>query len=135
LASGKQVRIAGNRSRQGFMKLLKFLVFVLKDYAHFSDKILEMASIGLSYEDWLEGASNFLPWKARIMFLLEENRPWSHVNTIVIASTYPVELTKHEAKEAKAMWMILDLVRDHLVPHLSEKKLSNAMFSILAILF
>jgi len=107
----------------------------LKDKAHFSDQILEMAVTSLIYEDWLEGASNFLPWKARIMFFLKENGLWSHANTIVIASTYPAKLAKHEAKEAKAMSMILDLARDLLVSHLSEKKLVNAMFSTLTNLF
>jgi 2-phosphoglycerate kinase len=86
-------------------------------------------------QDRLKGASNFLPWKARIMFLLRENGLWSHANTAMIASTGPAKLVKHEVKEAKAMWMILDLVRDHLVPHLSEKKSANAMFSNLTNLF
>jgi hypothetical protein len=99
------------------------------------DQILEMATTGLRYEDQLEGASNFLPWKARIMFLLRENGLWSHANTAVTAPTDPAELAKHEAREAKAMWMILDSVRDHLVPHLSEKKSANVMFSTLTNLF
>jgi hypothetical protein len=53
----------------------------------------------------------------------------------VIALTDPTKLAKHEAREAKAMWMILDSVRDHLIPHLSEKKSANAMFSTLTNLF
>jgi hypothetical protein len=101
----------------------------------FSNRILEMATTGLRHEDRLEGASNFLPWKARIMFLLRENGLWSHVNTAVTASIDPVELAKHEAREAKTMWMILYLVKDHLVPHLYEKKSGNAMFSTLTNLF
>jgi hypothetical protein len=62
------------------------------------------------------------------MFLLKENGLWSHANTVVITSTYPAEMAKHKEREAKEMWMILDSVRDHLVPHLSEKKSANAMF-------
>jgi 2-phosphoglycerate kinase len=53
----------------------------------------------------------------------------------VIAPPNPAKLAKHEAREAKAMWMILDSVRDHLVPHLSEKKSANAMFSTLTNMF
>jgi hypothetical protein len=94
-----------------------------------------MVAIGLMYEDWFEGASNFLPWKARIVFPLKENGLWSHVDTAVNVSIDPADLAKHEAKEAKAMWMILDSVRDHLVTHLSEKKSTNAMFSTLTNLF
>jgi hypothetical protein len=33
----------------------------------------------------------------------------------------PAELAKHEVSKAKAMWMILDSMRDHLIPHLSKK--------------
>jgi hypothetical protein len=94
-----------------------------------------METIGLRYEDRLEGASNFLSWKTRIMFLLRENGLWSCANTTMTALTDPVELAKHEAKEVKAMWMILDSVRDRLVPHVFEKQLANAMFSTLTNLF
>jgi hypothetical protein len=71
----------------------------------------------------------------RNMFLLKENVLWSHENSTVTASMDPTELAKHEAKEAKAMWMILYSVRYHLVLHLSEKKLANVMFSTLTNLF
>jgi hypothetical protein len=77
----------------------------------------------------------FFRGKHRIMFLLREKGLWSHAETAVTASTDPAELAKHEAREAKAMWMILDSVRDHLIPHLSEKKSANAMFSTLTNLF
>jgi hypothetical protein len=63
-----------------------------------------MAAVGLRYQERLENASNFLPWKARIMFLLKENEQWSHANTAVTAAADPVELDKHEVREAKAMW-------------------------------
>jgi 2-phosphoglycerate kinase len=94
-----------------------------------------MATTGLRYEHLLEGASNFLPWKARIMFFLKENGLWSHANTTVTTPIDTVEMAKHEAKQAKAMWMILDSMRDHLVPHLSEKKSANVMFLTLTNLF
>jgi hypothetical protein len=69
------------------------------------------------------------------MFLLKENGLWSHENTVVTTPTDPVELAKHEAREAKAMWMTLNLMRDHLVPFLYDKKSSNTMFSTLKNLF
>jgi hypothetical protein len=94
-----------------------------------------MATTVLRHEYQLEGASNFHSWTVWIMFLLREKRLWSRVNTAMIMSTVPVELAKHEAREAKAMWIILDLVRDHLIPHLSEKKSANTMFSTLTNLF
>jgi hypothetical protein len=69
------------------------------------------------------------------MFLLREKGLWSHAKIIVTASIDPAEMAKHEEREAEAMWMILDSVRDHLIPHLSEKKSANVMFSILTNLF
>jgi hypothetical protein len=97
--------------------------------------MLEMAATGFKYEDRLVGASNFLSWKAWIMFLLREKGLWSHAKTAMITPTNPAEMAKHEAREAKAMSMILYSVRDHLIPHLSEKKLANSMFSALTNLF
>jgi hypothetical protein len=47
----------------------------------------------------------------------------------------PIELIKHEVREAKTMWMILDSVRDNIVPHLFEKKLAHSRFSNLINLF
>jgi 2-phosphoglycerate kinase len=49
----------------------------------------------------------------------------------VTASTDIAEMAKHEEREAKAMWIILDSVRDHLVPDLFEKKSAYPMFSTL----
>jgi hypothetical protein len=94
------------------------------------DQILGMETIGLRYDDHLEGASNFLPWKEKIMFLLKENGQWSHENTTVTVLTNLVELSNHEARKAKAMWMILYSVRDHLVPHLFEKKVNRCDVSV-----
>jgi 2-phosphoglycerate kinase len=94
-----------------------------------------MAAAGLRYEDRLQGASNFLSWKIQIMFLLREKGLWSHAEIVVITPTDPAKMAKHETREAKSMWMILDSVRDHLIPHLSEKKPFNAMFSTLTNLF
>ena len=34
---------------------------------------------GLRLEDRLDGAGNFVPWKARILLLLEENELWPDV--------------------------------------------------------
>jgi hypothetical protein len=94
-----------------------------------------METTKLRYENQLEGDSNFLSWKSWILFLIREKGQWSHVETIVTVLIDPIEMTKHEAREANAMWMILYLVRDHLIPHLSEKKLANAVFSTLTNLF
>jgi hypothetical protein len=44
---------------------------------------------------------------------------------IVAPTTYPVALDFHEVNEAKAQNIILDGVKDHLIPHFAEKKIAN----------
>ena len=73
-------------------------------------------------EDRLEGISNYLQWKVRIASVLKENKLWTFANTIVpVPSADPIALDVHEVKEARAQRIILDRVKDHLIPHLTEK--------------
>jgi hypothetical protein len=46
-----------------------------------------------------------------------------------------VALDLHEVKEAKAQRIILDGVKDHLIPHLAEKKTTKEMWDALKNLF
>jgi hypothetical protein len=50
-------------------------------------------------------------------------------------TTDPVALDLHEVKEAKAQRIILDGVKDHLIPHLVEKKTTQEMWDALKNLF
>jgi hypothetical protein len=57
-------------------------------------------------------------------------------NTIVVApTTYPIALDLHEVKEAKAQRIILDGVKDPLIPHLVEKKTTKEMWDTLKNLY
>jgi hypothetical protein len=78
------------------------------------------------YEDRLDGISNYLQWKVRFSTVLKENKTYSYVNSFVAApATDPVALDLHEVKEAKARRIILDGVKDHLIPHLAEKNIAK----------
>jgi hypothetical protein len=44
-------------------------------------------------------------------------------------------LEAHKKKEEKAKQMILDAVKDHLIPQLSEKKTKNEIFNALLSLY
>jgi len=46
-----------------------------------------MATTSLRFEDRLVGASNFLPWKARVTSLLKENDIWEIVDKVVPSPT------------------------------------------------
>jgi hypothetical protein len=94
-----------------------------------------MAATGLRFEDRLEGASNSVPLKARVTLILVENGLWDFVNTTLTPSMDPTDLVIHEQKDVKARRIILDAVKDHLIPHLSEKKSTRDMFVALTNLF
>jgi hypothetical protein len=90
----------------------------------------------IRYEDRLDGISNYLQWKVRMSAILRENKIWSFVSTIVVApTTDPIALDLHEVKEAKAQRLILDGVKDHLIPHLAEKKTTKEMWDALKNLY
>jgi hypothetical protein len=68
--------------------------------------------------------------------VLKENKIYNYANSVVAApATYPVYLDLHEVKEAKAQRIILDGVKDHLIPHLVEKKTVKETWDALKNLF
>ena len=89
----------------------------------------------LGVEDKLDGASNFLSWKTRVTLTLKEYDLWEFVDKVVAPPTYPTALTAHKKKMIKAGRVILDSMKDHLIPHLSEKKTAKEMFDALVGLF
>jgi tetrahydromethanopterin S-methyltransferase subunit H len=67
---------------------------------------------------------------------LKENKIYNYVNYVVATpTTDPIALDLHEVKEAKAQRIILYGVKDHLIPHLVEKKTSKEMWDALKNLF
>jgi len=77
----------------------------------------------IKYENWLDGISNYFQWKVRMSAILRENKIWISISTIVVApSTDPINLDLYEVNEAKYQRLILDGVKDQLIPHLAEKK-------------
>jgi len=92
-----------------------------------------MASI--RFEDRLDGVSNYLQWKVRISAVLKENKIWKFVNTVVTLPLDPVALDMHEVLEARAQRVILDGVKDCLIPHLADKKTAKDMWDTLLKLF
>jgi hypothetical protein len=79
-----------------------------------------MASAGLRDQDRLDGASNFGVWKARLSLLLEENGIKDYVTSVVAVPTDATQLATYKKNDAKARRIILDGVKDHIVPHIAE---------------
>ena len=94
--------------------------------------IAEMVAC-IKYEDRLDGMSNYLQWKVRMTVVLKENRLWTIISTVVTppADTDPIALDIHEVKEAKAQRLILDGIKDHLIPLVAEKKIAYNMWTTL----
>lgn len=79
-------------------------------------------------QDILDEAPNFIVWKAMILSVLDRNHlKHFFLNTI----TVPVDLDENEEYQevmARAKRIILDGVKDHVVPHIAEKDTENAMW-------
>jgi hypothetical protein len=94
-----------------------------------------MASTSLRFEDKLDGASNFLSWKVRVTLLLKYNDLGDIVKNVATLPTDLQELLSHNKRVVKAKQMILDAIKDHLIPHVSEKKIAKEMFDALVNLY
>ena len=79
-----------------------------------------MAS-GLRLEDRLDGQSNFGAWKERIISVLDEADVWDIVEKTVAIRTDATQLAAYKKKCAKAKRLILDGVKDHVIPHVRGK--------------
>jgi hypothetical protein len=75
----------------------------------------------LKIEDRLEGATIFWAWKFGVLLLLEENDLKEYVDDVVPSPTNLQELATHKNREVKAKQILLDSMKDHLIPHISEK--------------
>ena len=85
----------------------------------------------MKVEDRLEGASNFIPWKSRVLLLLEENDLLQFVNAKVPEPEAKEDKPRWRKNYAKARRNLVDSVRDHLVPQISEKTTARKMFKSL----
>jgi hypothetical protein len=94
-----------------------------------------MANAGLRFEDRLEGASNFSPWRERIALVLEEQGLWEFVEGTPVPPADPTQLAAHIRKDVKARRIIIDGVKDHIIPHLSGKKTTKEMWESLTKLY
>ena len=89
----------------------------------------------MKVEDRLEGASNFIPWKSRVLLLLKENDLLQCVNEKVSESEAEEDKPRWRKNDAKARRILVDSVRDHLVPQTSENMTTRKMFKILKKIF
>ena len=95
----------------------------------------EMAVNGPRDQDRFDRTSNFVIWKARILSVLDRNRIKGFVLRIVAIPIDPADNEKYEDAMARAKCMILDGVKDHVIPHIAEKNTTNEMWDTLTTLY
>ena len=58
-----------------------------------------------------------------------------HIESMRVAPTYPADLASWKKIDSRAMLIIMDGVKDHIVPHLSGKKTALEMWKALESLY
>lgn len=94
-----------------------------------------MASTGLRDQDRLDRASNYVIWKARISYLLDEHDLKTYIDSVVDVPVDVDPLKKYKKEMAKSKRLILDGVRDHVVSHIARKGTAQQMWEALATLY
>ena len=77
--------------------------------------------IGMKVEDHLDGATNFISWKSRVL-ILEENDLLKLVNEKVQEPDVEEDKSHWRKSDCRARRILVDSVSDHLVPQISQKK-------------
>jgi hypothetical protein len=88
-------------------------------------------------EDRLDKASNWSPWKTKIIFVLEDLELWDIVQALVVLPlvTAPLLVAEFMKRNTKAKRTICDAVRDHIIPHLTGKDYAFEMWASLCKLY
>jgi hypothetical protein len=96
-----------------------------------------MSASQMQVEDRLAGASNWSPWKARMIFVLEDLELWDIVEAVVssISVTAPVLVAEFRKRNNKAKRTICDAVHNHIILHLMGKACAYEMWASLCKLY
>ena len=84
-----------------------------------------MTPHGLRDQDRLEGLSKFSVWKARILIVIEAYGLRDHAEQTLATPTDADLLSKHREVVGHAKQQIMDSIKDHIVPHIVEKRIAN----------
>ena len=86
--------------------------------------------IGMKVENHLDGATNFISWKYRVL-ILEENDLLNLVNEKVPETEAEEDKSHWTKSDARVRRILVDSVKDHLVLQISQKKRTRNMFKTL----
>ncbi len=94
-----------------------------------------MALYGVRDQDRLDEALNFAVWKARILSVLDRNRVTNFALKTIAIPVDPNVNDKYEEAMARAKCIILDGVKDDVVPHIAKKEMTFEMWEALKKLY
>ena len=80
-----------------------------------------MAPHGLSDQDRLQGLSKFSVWKARNLIVFEAYGLRDYAEKTLATPTDADLLWKHREAAGHAKRLIMDSIKDHIVPHIAEE--------------
>jgi hypothetical protein len=93
----------------------------------------------LRVEDILDGATIFISWKEKIVLLLQECELWDIMENsqtnLVTVPTNDTLLVAYTKKNIKAKGIILDYIKDHVIPHVTGKPNAYEMWESLTKLY
>jgi hypothetical protein len=92
-------------------------------------------ALSLRVEDHLQGAQNYLTWKERMTMVLDVNDVLEHTPESAAAPTDATQLAIWKKGEAKEKSLILDEIKDHVIPHISRKNTEKDMWKGLSDLY
>jgi hypothetical protein len=110
-------------------------IFAWVECISFSIRWQALAVAGLRVEDRLAGASNWSPWKARIVMILDEGELWEIMENPVVPPTDVVLFAEFQRQNKRAKRTILDVVKDHVIPHIYGKDYAYQMWQSLCSLY
>ena len=82
-------------------------------------------------EDRLDGASNFSPWKSKLLVTLEEHDLLDVTTKTLPATTTYIDKKIRNEEDVKARKIINYSVRDHLLPRIVNLKTTYDMYEAL----
>jgi hypothetical protein len=86
-------------------------------------------------EDRLDGASNFSPWKSKLLVTLEEDDLLDVTTKTLPDTTTDIEKKIRKEEDVKARKIIIYSVRDHLLPRIANLKTTYDMYEVLKGMF
>ena len=93
---------------------------------------------GLRFEGRLEGVGNFNPWKQRISLLFKEVELWDIVEspvTVPDKTADAVAYADYQKRNIKAQRILMDAIKDHVMPHVFGKDNAYEMWAALVKLY